>query len=126
MRTAGDTGLANLLAELKRYPAQPPDQATRLEGAHPGVLMPFLMHTPARLLHLISTTRVFGSPTDITLLELALETFSPVTKTRQRPCGPWLGGRDSQHSISCTQVEKSWADLSNSIAVPIQPRCNLV
>lgn len=77
IRTTGDTGLANLLAELQRYPGQPPDHATRLEGAHHGVLMPFLVHTPAGLLHLISTTTVFGSPTDITLQELALETFFP-------------------------------------------------
>ena len=41
------------------------------------MLMPFLVHTPAGVLHLISTTTVFGSPTDITLQELALETFFP-------------------------------------------------
>ncbi|MCB2017632.1 MAG: helix-turn-helix transcriptional regulator [Hydrogenophaga sp.] len=75
IRSTGDTGLAQLLAELRAYPGQPPGEATTLEGEHPGVLMPFLIRTPVGLLHLISTTTVFGSPTDITLQELALETF---------------------------------------------------
>lgn len=73
----GDEGLAELLTELIAYPAQPADTAQRLDGEHPGVLMPFLYQSPAGLLHLISTTTVFGSPVDITLQELALETFFP-------------------------------------------------
>lgn len=73
----GDASLAQLLQELKAYPDQPEGQGQRLAGEHPGVLMPFLVHTPAGLLHLISTTTVFGSPADITLQELALETFFP-------------------------------------------------
>jgi transcriptional regulator with XRE-family HTH domain len=73
----GDETLADLLTELMAYPAQPADAAPRLEGEHPGVLMPFLYQAPGGLLHLISTTTVFGSPVDITLQELALETFFP-------------------------------------------------
>lgn len=73
----GDEGLADLLTELMAYPAQPADAAQRLDGEHPGVLMPFLFQTPGGTLHLISTTTVFGSPVDITLQELALETFFP-------------------------------------------------
>lgn len=55
-----------------------------LEGEHPGVLMPFLIHTPTGLLHLISTTIVFGTPTDITLQEFALETFFPGDEATER------------------------------------------
>lgn len=73
----GDEGLADLLSELMAYPAQPAGTAQRLDGEHPGVLMPFLFQTPGGTLHLISTTTVFGSPVDITLQELALETFFP-------------------------------------------------
>ncbi|NWF45738.1 helix-turn-helix transcriptional regulator [Hydrogenophaga sp. D2P1] len=73
----GDEGLADLLTELMAYPAQPADAAQLLDGEHPGVLMPFLFQTPGGTLHLISTTTVFGSPVDITLQELALETFFP-------------------------------------------------
>lgn len=77
IRATGDASLAQLMRELQAYPDQPPEQVQRIAGEHPGVLMPFLVHTPAGLLHLISTTTVFGSPTDITLQELALETFFP-------------------------------------------------
>jgi hypothetical protein len=73
----GDEALADLLTELIAYPAQPANTAQRLDGEHPGVLMPFLYQTPGGMLHLISTTTVFGSPVDITLQELALETFFP-------------------------------------------------
>lgn len=72
-----DEGLAMLLKEMEAYPAQSEAAAQRAAGEHPGVLMPFLFHTPAGVLNLISTTTVFGSPVDITLQELALETFFP-------------------------------------------------
>ncbi|GAA4419621.1 helix-turn-helix domain-containing protein [Acidovorax lacteus] len=72
-----DAALQALLAELQAYPGQTPEKAQRLDGEHPGVLMPFLVESPWGVLNLISTTTVFGSPTDITLQELALETFFP-------------------------------------------------
>ncbi|GAA6141826.1 helix-turn-helix transcriptional regulator [Hydrogenophaga sp. 5NK40-0174] len=77
IQATGDDGLAALLSELQAYPGSPEPAPPALEGEHPGVLMPFLLRTEAGLLHLISTTTVFGSPTDITLQELALETFFP-------------------------------------------------
>ncbi len=39
--------------------------------------MPLRLHSPAGLLAFVSTTTVFGTPVDITLAELALETFFP-------------------------------------------------
>jgi len=77
VRHTGDSTLADLLAELQAYPGQAPGTATRLQGEHRGVLMPFLVQTPLGLLNFVSTTTVFGSPVDITLQELALETFFP-------------------------------------------------
>lgn len=77
VRQTGDAALAELLAELQAYPGQAEGQGTRLDGEHRGVLMPFLVQTPLGLLNLVSTTTVFGSPVDITLQELALETFFP-------------------------------------------------
>ncbi len=77
VRQTGDATLAGLLAELQAYPGQAEGQDTRLDGEHRGVLMPFLVQTPLGLLNLVSTTTVFGSPVDITLQELALETFFP-------------------------------------------------
>ncbi len=72
-----DASLQALLTELRSYPGQPEEQACHLAGEHLGVLMPFLVQSPWGVLNLISTTTVFGSPTDITLQELALETFFP-------------------------------------------------
>ena len=39
--------------------------------------MPFQFRSEAGVLSLISTTTVFGTPVDVTLQELALETFFP-------------------------------------------------
>jgi transcriptional regulator with XRE-family HTH domain len=78
IHTTGDDTLAALLAELKAYPGQDSAKALALPGEHHGVLMPFRFDTPQGTLHLVSTTTVFGSPVDITLQELAMETFFPM------------------------------------------------
>lgn len=77
IHATGDDTLAALLAELKAYPESAGHDAGALPGEHHGVLMPFQFDTGHGVLHLVSTTTVFGSPVDITLQELALETFFP-------------------------------------------------
>ncbi len=77
IHATGDDALAALLAELKGYPDAFGREAVALPGEHHGVLMPFQFQTPHGVLHLVSTTTVFGSPVDVTLQELALETFFP-------------------------------------------------
>lgn len=72
---SGDPVLAALLQELRAQPM--PEESPRLQGEHLGVLMPFHFVTEAGVLNLVSTTTVFGSPVDVTLQELALETFFP-------------------------------------------------
>ena len=42
-----------------------------------GVVIPFELRTPAGVLSFFGTTTVFGTPIDITLAELALESFFP-------------------------------------------------
>ena len=91
IHATGDDALAALLAELKGYPEDLGGHAVALPGEHRGVLMPFEFHTPQGVLRLISTTTVFGSPVDITLQELALETFFPAdedTAARLRTLAP--------------------------------------
>jgi len=47
-------------------------------------VMPFKFNTPSGVLSFISTTTIFGSPVDVTLQELAMETFFPADDfTRQ-------------------------------------------
>lgn len=75
-RTAAD-GLAELLAELETYPV--PDDAARLNGSTPvnDLLVPLRLSTEYGELALLYTTTVFGSPRDVTLDEIAIETFFP-------------------------------------------------
>ena len=87
----GDRALAELLREVSEYPVPagkaPPQMATN-ENA---VVIPFKIVTSAGLLSFFSTTTVFGTPVDITVSELALESFFPAdTATAQllgRPGG---------------------------------------
>lgn len=72
-----DPELLALYRELKSYPmparSQPP--------ASNNVAIPFRMRLDGEVLSFISTTMVFGTPVDITLSELALETFFPADDT---------------------------------------------
>ena len=77
IRATGDPVLSALLKELQGYPDASGAAPVALAGEHPGVLMPFQFQTAHGVLQLVSTTTVFGSPVDITLQELALETFFP-------------------------------------------------
>ncbi|WP_457978722.1 helix-turn-helix domain-containing protein [Ectopseudomonas composti] len=70
---SGDPQLFALHDELLTYPA-PADHG---EAPAEAVLMPVQLRTDAGVLSLISTTTVFGTPNDVTLAELALETFFP-------------------------------------------------
>ncbi len=73
----GDVRLAELLAELRRYPG----------AAHPGgehgppaptdVVVPLRYRRGDRELSLFSMTAVVGTPMDVTIEELAIESFYP-------------------------------------------------
>ncbi len=77
IQATGDAGLATLLDELRAYPVLEGESDTHLEGEHLGVAMPLKFNTPGGVLNFISTTTVFGTPVDVTLQELAMETFFP-------------------------------------------------
>lgn len=78
IHATGDSTLAALLEELKAYPVPQDASRTRLDGEHLGVAMPFQFRSAqGAVLSFISTTTVFGTPVDVTLQELALETFFP-------------------------------------------------
>ena len=73
---SADPVLAALLEELQSYPA-PPDDEPYEAIAHNAVALPLQLRTAMGVLSFISTITVFGTPVDITLSELALETFFP-------------------------------------------------
>jgi hypothetical protein len=77
VHATGDAVLAALLEELRGYPLPEGAEDLQLEGEHLGVVMPFRFLSSFGVLSFISTTTVFGTPVDVTLQELALETFFP-------------------------------------------------
>jgi transcriptional regulator with XRE-family HTH domain len=74
-----DPVLIELMNELRGYPVQgsAEDGAGATEGEYAGIVVPLRLVTEAGVLSFISTTTVFGTPVDITLSELALESFFP-------------------------------------------------
>lgn len=78
IQATDDSGLKTLAAELHSYSAHhAPDTGLHLQGETRGVVMPFQLQSSQGVLSFISTVTIFGSPMDITLQELALETFLP-------------------------------------------------
>jgi len=78
MMATGDAQLQALHDELADYPClSGPAQAPGAGGELSGVAVPFQLHTDAGLLSFISTTTLFGTPMDVTLQELAVESFFP-------------------------------------------------
>jgi len=73
---SADPVLVQLLEELQAYPT-PEGADLQLDGEHPGVVMPFQFKAPQGVLSFISTITIFGTPVDVTLQELAMETFFP-------------------------------------------------
>jgi transcriptional regulator with XRE-family HTH domain len=77
-----DPTLAELLEELRGYPA--PADAAREESAlrrgEAEVVIPFRLRTARGVLAFISTTTVFGTPVDVTLEGLAIESFFPADR----------------------------------------------
>jgi transcriptional regulator with XRE-family HTH domain len=78
-----DHFLMDLMKELCNYPS--PDGIARSESAElresAGVAVPLRLATDSGTLALISTTMVFGTPVDITLSELAIESFFPADES---------------------------------------------
>jgi len=72
----GDTTLAALADELAGYPA-PSHDGSAAFTPNAAIIVPLVLDTPLGQLSFISTMTVFGTPVEITLSELALETFFP-------------------------------------------------
>ena len=74
-----DPLLLELLSELQGYAV--PDGAATVEGVseeeYAGIVVPLQLVTDAGTLAFFSTTTMFGTPVDITLSELAIESFFP-------------------------------------------------
>jgi transcriptional regulator with XRE-family HTH domain len=76
LKATADPDLEALEAELTAYPAP---RRGKFAPWDPGanVAVPLLLRTQDRVLSFISTITVFGTPLDITVSELAIESFFP-------------------------------------------------
>jgi transcriptional regulator with XRE-family HTH domain len=79
----GDARLAELHAELAAYPGGQAEPPARAE-----VVVPLRYHGDARELCFLSITAVVGTPMDVTVSELAIESFYPA----DAPTAAALGG----------------------------------
>jgi hypothetical protein len=71
-----DTGLSRLLNELRTYPCEEPEPEIEIPG--PGdIVVPLRIHCQGRELAFFSTVATFGTPLDVTVSELAIESFFP-------------------------------------------------
>lgn len=77
IQATADPALIALQAELQQYPASEDQSPMVLAGEMLGVVMPFCFESVHGMLSLISTTTIFGTPVDVTLQELAVESFFP-------------------------------------------------
>lgn len=75
IRASADAGLAALCDELMAYPLPPGLDDLHLAGELAGVVVPLRLKTGLGDMSFISTTTIFGSPVDVTLQELAVETL---------------------------------------------------
>jgi transcriptional regulator with XRE-family HTH domain len=74
---SGDAKLVALLQEVSAYPKPSRSVVPIREGNADDVVIKTILDTPAGRLSLFSTMTIFGSPVDVTLSELAIESFFP-------------------------------------------------
>ncbi len=72
-----DPRLIDLMDELRGYAGGTRAGALPSEHVYAGVLIPLQLVTDGGMLSFFSTTTIFGTPVDLTLSELALESFFP-------------------------------------------------
>ncbi len=72
----GDAELAALEAELRGYPCDSPEPEVELPG--PGeIVVPLRLRHESGELVFLGTIATFGTPLDVTLAELSIESFYP-------------------------------------------------
>ena len=90
----GDAVLQALHDELAAYPVADAGHAAGAGGGElSSVVVPFQLRTEAGVLSFISTTTIFGTPVDVTLQELAVESFFPADAQTAQALAALAAGR---------------------------------
>jgi transcriptional regulator with XRE-family HTH domain len=79
--TRADPFIASLLAEVMRYPAAAGGIALAAGDSPQHYATPLRIATRLGTVSFLNTTTIFGTPTDVTLSELALEMLFPADET---------------------------------------------
>jgi transcriptional regulator with XRE-family HTH domain len=87
VEATADPVLMELLKELSAYPVE----ARQEDGEDRGVIVPLSLVTRHGVLHFVSTTTVFGTPLDVTIAELAIESFFPADANTGEMMRRWVG-----------------------------------
>lgn len=82
----GDADLAALESELSAYPSPPGRKVSQHDAAR-AVAVPLRVCMGETELRFISTVTVFGTPLDVTLSELAIESFFPADEATAEALG---------------------------------------
>lgn len=79
VEATADPVLIELLRELRAYPAPRGGETAKSGADHPyaGIAVPFRLVTEDGILAFFSTTTLFGTPVDVLLSEIAIESFFP-------------------------------------------------
>lgn len=79
IEVTADPVLAELLRELRNYPTSDEAESSKpvTDTEYADVVVPFQLIAEGEILSFLSTTTIFGTPVDITLSELAIESFFP-------------------------------------------------
>ncbi|MFY7065863.1 helix-turn-helix domain-containing protein [Nocardiopsis changdeensis] len=80
---SGDAGLAGLYRELAAYPGGDPGPPR----GTPPIAVPLRLRLGGRELSFLSTVATFGTPLDVTVSELAIESFFPADDATARALG---------------------------------------
>ncbi|MFC4336714.1 helix-turn-helix domain-containing protein [Salininema proteolyticum] len=118
IEATGDIGLARLRDELWEYPGG-------TDHAPPGSLVtPLHLDTPDGELRFFSTTTVFGSPLDVTVAELAIESFFPADEATAQTLLGTASGSDSRRVRDTESVATAarQAAAPRKLAPPNSPR----
>ncbi|ARU04152.1 transcriptional regulator [Comamonas serinivorans] len=76
--------LRDELAALSEAAASHPEsEEAPNAGMGAGIVVPLVLRTPGGTLRFISTTTIFGTPVDVTLQDLAIESFFPADAATQ-------------------------------------------
>ncbi len=76
----GDLALMDLERELREYPLARSNTGTPVMDEYPGMVVPLRLRADQGVLSFLYTTTLFGSPLDVTVSELAIESFFPADR----------------------------------------------